>query len=155
MRARWLAELFVIPVEPRRLFARGVVVDEDAFLDDVELFGLHALVVPSACGQRTDLRAIAAKWDTIGKVPRDRGTELERRLRALEKRVRDAGSSDWSDPQAEARAEQFRSRAEQFEQQAEKAEAAGRTAEAEKARANARQWREWAETAEGALGKKR
>ena len=103
---------------------------------------------------RSDLRAIAAKWDTIGKVPRDRGTELERRLRALEKRVRDAGSSDWSDPQAQARAEQFRSRAEQFEQQAEKAEAAGRTAEAEEARANARQWREWAETAEGALGRK-
>ena len=103
---------------------------------------------------RAELRTIASKWEAIGRVPRERAAELERRLRAVEKRVRDAGSSDWSDPQAEARAEQFRSRAEQFEQQAEKAAAAGREAEAEEARANARQWREWAETAAGALGRK-
>jgi Domain of Unknown Function (DUF349) len=103
---------------------------------------------------RAELRSIAAKWDEIGKVPRDRAGELERRLRAVEKRVREAASSDWSDPQAEERAEQFRSRAEQFEQQAEKAEAAGRTAEAEEARASARQWREWAEAAAGALKKR-
>ncbi|MGE5694166.1 MAG: DUF349 domain-containing protein [Candidatus Sericytochromatia bacterium] len=103
---------------------------------------------------RSELRAIAARWEAIGKVPRERAADLERRLRAVEKRVRDAGSSDWSDPQAQARAEQFRSRAEQFEQQAEKAAAAGRDAEAEEARANAAQWREWAETAAGALGRK-
>ncbi len=104
---------------------------------------------------RSELRSIAARWDTIGKVPRDRTTELERRLRAVEKRVREAGSTVWSDPQAEARAEQFRSRAEQFEHQAEKAEAAGRVADAEAARASARQWGEWAEAAAGALVKKR
>ncbi len=104
---------------------------------------------------RAELRSISAKWDTIGKVPRERAPELERRLRAVEKRVREAASSSWTDPQAEARAEQFRSRAEQFEQQAEKAMAAGRTAEAEEARANAQQWREWAEAAAGALEKKR
>ena len=104
---------------------------------------------------RSELRSIAAKWDTIGKVPRERSAELERRLRAVEKRVREAASSDWTDPQAEARAEQFRSRAEQFEQQAAKAIAAGRTAEAEEARANAQQWREWAEAAAGALERKR
>lgn len=103
---------------------------------------------------RAELRAIAAKWEAIGKVPRERAAELEKRLRAVEKRVRDAGTSDWSDPQVQARAEQFRSRAEQFEQQAEKAAAAGRDAEAEEARANAAQWREWADTAAGALGRK-
>ena len=104
---------------------------------------------------RAELRSIAAKWDTIGRVPRDRAGELERRLRAVEKRVRDAASADWTDPQAEERAEQFRSRAEQFEQQAEKAAAAGRTAEADEARASAQQWREWADAAAGALEKKR
>ena len=104
---------------------------------------------------RAELRSIAAKWDTIGKVPGERSGELERRLRAVEKRVREAASTNWTDPQAEARAEQFRSRAEQFEQQAAKAMAAGRTAEAEEARANAQQWREWAEAAAGALEKKR
>ncbi|MCV7091035.1 DUF349 domain-containing protein [Mycobacterium interjectum] len=100
---------------------------------------------------RAALRSIADKWDAIGKVPRERSAELERRLRAVEKRVRDAGEADWSDPQAQARAEQFRTRAEQYEQQAQKAAAAGRTKEAEEARANAEQWRQWADAAAEAL----
>lgn len=100
---------------------------------------------------RSALRSIVEKWDAIGKVPRERAAELERRLRAVEKKVRDAGESDWSDPQAQARAEQFRVRAEQYEHQAAKAEAAGRTKEAEEARANAQQWRQWADAAADAL----
>ena len=104
---------------------------------------------------RAALRAIEEKWDAIGKVPREHSAELERRLRAVEKKVRDAASSSWVDPEAQARADQFRSRAEQFERQAEKAEAAGRTKDAEEARANAEQWRQWAEAAAEALGKKR
>jgi hypothetical protein len=100
---------------------------------------------------RAALRSIAEKWDAIGRVPRERSAELERRLRAVEKRVRDAGEADWSDPQAQARAEQFATRAEQYEQQARKAEAAGRTKEAEEAKANAEQWRQWAEAAAEAL----
>jgi hypothetical protein len=100
---------------------------------------------------RAALRSIAEKWDAVGKVPRERTAELERRLRAVEKKVRDAGESDWSDPQAQARAEQFRMRAEQYERQAQKAEAAGRDKEAEEARANAAQWRQWADAAAEAL----
>jgi hypothetical protein len=100
---------------------------------------------------RAALRSIADKWDAIGRVPRERSAELERRLRAVEKRVRDAGDADWSDPQAQARAEQFRTRAEQYEQQAQKAAAAGRTKEADEARANAEQWRQWADAAAEAL----
>lgn len=100
---------------------------------------------------RAALRTIADKWDAIGKVPRERSAELERRLRAVEKKVRDAGESDWADPQAQARAEQFRARAEQFEQQAAKAAAAGKTKEADEARANAEQWRQWADAAARAL----
>jgi hypothetical protein len=104
---------------------------------------------------RASLRAIEDKWDAIGKVPRERGAELERRLRVVEKRVREAATTGWTDPEAQARADQFRVRAEQYEQQAVKAEAAGRTKDAEQARANATQWREWAEAAVEALGKKR
>lgn len=104
---------------------------------------------------RAALRTIGDKWDAIGKVPRERSADLERRLRAVEKKVRDAGESDWSDPQAQARAEQFRERVEQFERQAQKAEAAGRTKEAEEARANAEQWRQWADAAADALTRKR
>lgn len=100
---------------------------------------------------RAALRTIVDKWDAIGRVPRERSAELERRLRAVEKKVRDAGEADWSDPQAQARAEQFRSRAEQFEHQAAKAAAAGKTKEAAEAKANAEQWRQWAEAAADAL----
>ncbi|ARG55154.1 DUF349 domain-containing protein [Mycobacterium kansasii] len=103
---------------------------------------------------RAALRTITDKWDAIGRVPRERSAELERRLRAVEKKVRDAGESDWADPQAQARAEQFRARAEQFEQQAAKAAAAGRTKEAEEAKANAEQWRQWAEAAADALSRR-
>ncbi|MBP1820870.1 DUF349 domain-containing protein [Mycobacterium sp. OAE908] len=99
---------------------------------------------------RAALRTIGEKWDAIGKVPRERGAELERRLRAIEKKVRDAPTGG-VDPEAKARADQFRSRAEQFERQAEKAEAAGRTKDAEEARASAEQWRQWADAAAQAL----
>src|SRR5271156_6244929 len=103
---------------------------------------------------RSALRAIAEKWDAIGKVPREQSAELERRLRAVEKKVRDAGESDWADPQAQARAEQFRERAEQFERQAQKAETAGRSKDAAEAKANAEQWRQWADAAANALTRK-
>jgi hypothetical protein len=100
---------------------------------------------------RAALRSISEKWDAIGKVPRERSAELERRLRAVEKKVRETVESDWSDPQAQARAEQFRARVDQFERQAQKAEAAGRGKEAEEAKANAEQWRQWADAAADAL----
>mgnify|MGYP000019254765 FL=1 len=103
---------------------------------------------------RAALRAITDKWDALGKVPRER-TDLERRLRAVEKKVRDAADADRTDPEAQARAQQFVTRAEQFESQAAKAEAAGRTKEAAEARASAAQWREWAQAAAGALEKRR
>lgn len=101
------------------------------------------------------LRAIGDKWDAIGKVPREKSADLERRLRAVEKKVREAGAVDHTDAEAQARADQFRERAEQYERQAEKAEAAGKTKDAEAARASAAQWREWAETAAEAVTKKR
>lgn len=103
---------------------------------------------------RSALRTITDKWDAIGKVPRERSADLERRLRAVEKKVRDAADSGRVDPQAQARAEQFQARVEQYERQAEKAEAAGRTKDAEAARANAEQWRQWADAAVESLGKR-
>ena len=101
------------------------------------------------------LRVITDKWDAAGKAPRETSAELERRLRAVEKKIRDAADAGRIDPEAQARAEQFRSRAEQFERQAEKAEAAGRGKEAEEARASAAQWREWADAAAQAVAKRR
>lgn len=110
--------------------------------------------VGNADAARSALRAIGDKWDAIGKVPRERQADLERRLRAVEKKVRDASDAGRVDPQARARAEQFQARVEQFERQAEKAEAAGRTKEAAEARASAEQWRQWAEAATQSLGRR-
>ena len=115
----------------------------------------EAIDVSDADAARATFRAIGTKWDAIGKVSKERAPEFERRMKAVEKKVRDAATTSWQDPEAQARADQFRVRAEQFEQQAEKAEAAGRTKDAEQARASATQWREWAEAAVQALGKKR
>ncbi|OAN37538.1 DUF349 domain-containing protein, partial [Mycolicibacterium iranicum] len=103
---------------------------------------------------RAALRAIGDKWDAIGKVPRERSADLERRMRAIEKKIRDAPTGG-VDPEAQARADQFRERAEQFERQAEKAAAAGKTKDAEKARASAEQWRQWADAAADSLARKR
>jgi len=104
---------------------------------------------------RAALRGITEKWDAAGNAPRARSAELERRLRAVEKKIRDAVDAGRIDPEAMARAEQFRSRAEQFERQAEKASAAGRDKDAEQARASAAQWREWAAAAAKAVTKRR
>jgi DNA repair exonuclease SbcCD ATPase subunit len=102
---------------------------------------------------RAALRDVQDKWEAIGKVPRERMQELDSRLKAIEKRVRDAADSHWrrSDPEAVARAAQFRERVAQFEEQAAKAQAAGKKRDAERALAQAQQWREWAEAAEGAV----
>ncbi|TSD96065.1 DUF349 domain-containing protein [Skermania sp. ID1734] len=102
---------------------------------------------------RAALRDLQEKWDTIGKVPRERMQDLEGRLRAIEKKVREAADSQWrrTDPEAVARAAQFRERVAQFEEQAAKAQAAGKLADAEQALAQAKQWREWADAAEGAV----
>src|ERR1700761_8742061 len=70
------------------------------------------------------LRSIGDKWDAIGKAPREKAADLERRMRAVEKKVRDAAEPSGPDPEAQARADQFRERAEQYERQARKAEAA-------------------------------
>jgi hypothetical protein len=104
-------------------------------------------------GARTELRHLQDRWDEIGKVPRERMQELEGRLRGIEKQVREAVDSEWrrTDPEAVARAAQFRERVAQFEEQAAKAQAAGRTRDADKALEQAQQWREWAEAAEGAV----
>jgi hypothetical protein len=102
---------------------------------------------------RAQLHRIQERWEQVGKVPRERIRELEGRLRAIEERVRSAADAQWrrTDPEAEARAAQFRERVEQFEAQAAKARAAGDSRRAEQAEAQAAQWREWLAAAENAV----
>src|SRR5699024_10249545 len=53
-------------------------------------------------GARTALRRVQERWESIGKVPRARMHELEGRMRAVEKTVRDAADTQWrrTDPEA-------------------------------------------------------
>jgi hypothetical protein len=104
-------------------------------------------------GARAALHRIQDQWDQIGKVPRERMRDLEGKLRAIEEKVRTAADARWhrTDPEAEARAAQFRERVEQFEAQAAKARAAGDKRRAEQAEAQAAQWREWLAAAEQAV----
>jgi uncharacterized protein DUF349 len=102
---------------------------------------------------RAQLRDIQQRWETVGKVPKERVRELEGRLRAVEERVRSAANAQWRhiDPESEARVAQFRERVEQYEAQAVKARAAGDDRRASTAQAQADQWREWLAAAERAV----
>lgn len=102
---------------------------------------------------KAQLRKIQERWDEIGKVPRERIRELDGRLKTVQDKVREIEDRQWrrSDPEAQARAAQFRERVEQFEEQAAKARAAGDERKAKDAERQAAQWREWMETAEKAV----
>ncbi|GAB3001576.1 DUF349 domain-containing protein [Amycolatopsis acidiphila] len=102
---------------------------------------------------KAHLRRIQEQWDEIGKVPRERIRELDGRLKAVQDRIREVEDNRWrrTDPEAQARVEQFRERVHQFETQAEKARAAGDDRRAKKAEEQAAQWREWMEAAERAV----
>src|SRR3954471_13633835 len=102
---------------------------------------------------KSALRRIQEQWDEIGKVPRERIRELDSRLKAVQDAVKSAEDSRWrrTDPEAQARAAQFRERVAQFESQAAKARAAGDERRAKKADEQAAQWREWLEAAEAAV----
>lgn len=51
--------------------------------------------------------SIAERWEAAGKVPRERVSELEGRLRKVERAIREASDREWarSDPQKSARAD--------------------------------------------------
>lgn len=102
---------------------------------------------------KAQLRRIQERWDEIGKVPRERMRELDGRLKAVQDKIRSAEDARWrrTDPEAQARAAQFRERVKQFEAQAAKARAAGDDRRAKQAEAQAAQWREWMQAAEKAV----
>lgn len=102
---------------------------------------------------RAKLAELQEKWDAIGFVPRARIREYEDKIGDLEQRVVDFADAQWrrTDPAAQARAEQFTAKVAEFTAQAEAAAAKGKTKKAEQLRAQAKQWREWAETAANAV----
>ncbi len=104
-------------------------------------------------GARAAFRSLQEKWDELGKVPREQMGRLDGRLRALERRIRDAESEHWrrEDPEVVARAAQFAEKVAALEEQAAKAEERGNASDAKKLREQAEQWREWAKAAQSAV----
>lgn len=123
-----------------------------------ELLGDAEKINPSSNleAAKAQLRKLQDRWDEIGKVPRERIKELDGKLKVIQDRVRAAEESQWrrTDPEAQARVDQFRERVAQFEEQASKAKAAGDERRAKEAEAQAAQWREWMEAAERAVAER-
>lgn len=85
---------------------------------------------------------IADRWEAAGKVPRDQIKELEGRIRAVERAIREAGEQEWkrTDPEKSARADDMITKLEDaisaIEADIGKAEAAGDTKKVAKLREN-------------------
>ena len=98
------------------------------------------------------LREVQGQWHDIGRVPRESTSGLDRRLRAVEDRVRETMDSAWrrTEPSANPLLTQMREQVAEAEQRLERARAAGdakRIREAEKALAGKRQFLALAEQA--------
>jgi len=103
-------------------------------------------------GAQAAMRDVQARWDEIGRVPREAVAQLDRRLRAIEERVRVAADAEWRRGSVESNPllAQMREQVAKAEKQLERARAQGdqrRIAEAEKALASKRQFLDLAEQA--------
>jgi hypothetical protein len=89
------------------------------------------LPVTDVRAAREAFRDIAERWDSAGKVPRDRMKELEGRIRKVEQAIRGVEDDQWrrSNPEARARAAdtvaQLEASLAELEEKKAKAEAAG------------------------------
>jgi hypothetical protein len=65
------------------------------------------LPVTDVAAAKRAIRDLAERWDTIGKVPRDKIRPLEDRMRAVEQQIRGLEEEQWrrSDPEKSARAD--------------------------------------------------
>ncbi len=103
-------------------------------------------------GAQAKLREIQAQWHEAGRVPREAAAGLERRLRAVDEKVREVMDSAWrrTSPQDNPLLAQMRSQVAEAEERLARARAAGdarRIKEAEQALASKRQFLQLAEQA--------
>ncbi|HEX6499572.1 MAG TPA: DUF349 domain-containing protein [Micromonosporaceae bacterium] len=96
------------------------------------------------------LREVLGQWHDTGRVPRDAAASLDRRLRAVEEKVRQAMDSAWrrTPPESNPLLAQMREQVAEAEQRLERAKAAGdarRIRDAEQALAQKRQFLQLAE----------
>ena len=89
------------------------------------------LPVTDVAAAKRAIRDLSERWDTIGKVPRDKIRPLEDRMRAVEQEIRGLEEEQWrkSDPEKSARADDMVAKLEQaigrVESDLEKARATG------------------------------
>ncbi|AZA09093.1 DUF349 domain-containing protein [Corynebacterium pseudopelargi] len=119
----------------------------------LEIYGPQINPALDLEGAKEKLRELQEKWESIGFVPRARIREFEDKIAKIERDVAGAEDQQWrrTDPEAQARAAQFRAKVAEFEQQAQQAEAKGKNKKAEQLREQAKQWQEWADAAEQAV----
>lgn len=115
------------------------------------------LPVQDAKAAREAFRAIADRWDTAGKVPRDQMKDLENRFRRVEQAVRGAEDDRWrrSNPEAYARAAGTVAQLEQsiasLRAELDKAEQAGNAKRVADTRQNIEVRQSWLDQARAAL----
>ncbi|AGP30933.1 DUF349 domain-containing protein [Corynebacterium terpenotabidum] len=135
---------------------RDVEFEENAQAKQALLDDYDARIDPATDLDRARdlLRELEEKWDEIGYVPRGRVAEFDSKLGALEARVTDFADAQWrtTDPEIQARVDQFRAKVDDLTAAAEAAEKKGNSAKAADLRAQAAQWSEWADAAAGAVG---
>lgn len=96
------------------------------------------------------LRDIQARWEAVGKVPREAIAGLERRMEAVEKKFRAVAESKWrqTDVDSSPLVIRLRESVEKLESKLAKARAAGRDADAAAAEEALKTQREWLSQAE-------
>jgi Domain of Unknown Function (DUF349) len=125
---------------------RGNLERKQQLLADAEALDVDA--DPRAAQSR--LREIQGQWHDLGRVPRDSGTGLDRRLRTVEDKVKQAVDAAWrrTEPSANPLLAQMREQVAEAEARLSRARAAGdakRIREAEQALASKRQFLQLAE----------
>ncbi len=125
---------------------KGNQAKKEALLVEAEALDIEGDVKAA----QSTLRDIHRRWEDIGRVPREAMGPLDRRLREVEDRVRDAVDADWRRGSAESNPllEQMREQVADAERKLEKARAVGdarRIADAEKALETKRQFLQFAE----------
>jgi hypothetical protein len=95
-------------------------------------------------GARKRLRDIQRRWEAAGPVPRDRAQGLDRRLAAVEEKVRAAGDKRWRpDPTESPLVQRLQESIAKLERRIERARAAGQDREAAEAESTLATQREW------------
>jgi Domain of Unknown Function (DUF349) len=125
---------------------RGNLDRKQALLKQAEALDVDA----DARAAQATLREIQGQWHDAGRVPREAAAGLDRRLRAVEEKVRQAMDSAWrrTEPSSNPLLAQMRDQVAEAEQRLARAQAAGdgkRIREAEQALAAKRQFLDLAE----------